>query len=329
VNGEVGSYIKAAVAGMPVARQHVQKIFGKKYQTWDGWMEILRYANGSDVNVLLNRHGSQWTREAFQALYVACWIHHPVEKGSFMLQMTNKAQLANMTIAYKRLQETRDLQPRISSHLAGKGVSAHVGWDFLKGYEELLIQMEQEPQPYLFLKCEGEALSGFSLGTIIHLADWVKKEVTGAGSTFNHDLNAWSDFSAGVEGRAAENYSPEYQKLLKQLGLTDKRTTVAQVVEKLNHSLFGQSFPTNLKNDTHALAQAMLGAFGYLAKFRQDKGILKKKGIDFSPGAEAELTSLATRMLATKSTHTGQVYNEIRVTPSELNQSLLRFWSYL
>jgi len=81
MNGDIGSYIMAASHGSLVARQHLQEVFSEDFQAWGGWSEMLDHMPGGSVNMLLNRRGSWWTRECFQALYVACWIHHPVSSA--------------------------------------------------------------------------------------------------------------------------------------------------------------------------------------------------------------------------------------------------------
>jgi hypothetical protein len=142
--------------GAPAAQQMVRTVFGAPFQTPQGWADFLDHnIPARDVEILLKRTPGFWHRENFQALYVACWIFHPVEKGSYMLQLGSHH--ANVRDAYLRMVKSGELQPRISSHLSKTGASAHEGWDFLQGYGELLIQIEggTGPGSYLFLKCEG------------------------------------------------------------------------------------------------------------------------------------------------------------------------------
>lgn len=87
--------------------------------------------------------------------------------------------------------------------------------------------------------------------------------------------------------------------------------------------------PDHLKRNTHALGQAMLGSRGYIAVFKSQRAELKKKGVDFDEKAEKELSGLAERMLATASPQEAQHYNEIRVTPAEVDISLTTFRSYI
>lgn len=333
MNGAVGGYIAAAGLGMGTAQRHVAEVFGDDFQAPAGWSRMLDHMPGRSVVTLLNRSGAWWTRECFQALYVACWIHHPVEKGSYMIQL-GPAQVANVRAAYTRLTGNGDLQTRISSHLSGRGASAHVGWDFLKGYGELLVQIEGEAAnaPYLFLKCEGHALEkGLSMSTVKHGASWIKKSITGSGATASQALKQWAVAHPNVvEGRAAENFSKDYEKLIKQLGFRTTTTTVEQVVDALHRRAgFAHGLPANVKGNSVALGGAMLGFNGYIALFRRQEAVLKRNGVDFDAKAEAELTDLATRMIATATPHAEQHYNEVRVTPADLDLSLANFRQFV
>ena len=328
MNGAVGSYIYAASLGVPTAQRHIVEVFCDDFQSPAGWGRMLDNMPGRNVDTLMNRKGAWWTRECFQALYVACWIHHPVEKGSYMIQLT-PTHYANVKDAYVQLLQSGGLQARISSHLSKKGASAHEGWNFLKGYGELLVQIEGETTnaPYLFLKCEGHALeSGLSFSTIMHGASWVVKEITGSGVTASEALKQWASFSATIEGRAAENFSNDYKKLLKQLSLSGSRITVDQVIEALHKKAgFNHGIPDNLKRNTTMLGQAMLGPGGFIALFKRQRTVLKQKGVDFDDKIEKELKGLAERMVDTSTPHSVQHFNEIRVTPADLDASLATF----
>lgn len=330
MNGAVGSYIRAASLGVGTAQKHVAEVFGDSFQTPAGWNQMLDHMPDRKVWKALNRRGNYWTRECFQALYVACWIHHPVEKGTYMI-LLDATQRDNVKDAYTRLISSGDLTKRPSSHLSKKGASAHEGWDFLRGYEELLVQLEGDPKfaPYLMLKCEGHPMEG-AMSTIMHLASWAVKNVTGAGMTASQALNEWASYSSVVEGRAAENFGGEYKKLLKQLGLSGKTTTVEQVVEALHCKAgFTHGLPAQVKNNTQQLGRAMLGPAGYIEVFKRQKAVLKKSGVDFDEKAERELTALAERMTATATAHQAQHYKEIRVTPADLDLSLANFRQFV
>ena len=332
MNGEIGSYIHAASLGVATAQRHVAEVFCDAFQSPAGWNKMLDNMPGRSVEFMLNRKGSWWTRECFQALYVACWIHHPVEKGSYMIQLT-PAHYANVKEAYTRLMSSGALQKRISSHLSKKGASAHEGWAFLRGYGELLVQVEGETTnaPALFLKCEGHALEkGISISTILHGASWVVKEITGAGATASEALKQWASFSDTVEGRAAENFSNTYKKLMKQLGLSGTRTTVEQVVEALYRKAgFANGLPAQVKSNTIALGNAMLGPKGIIEVLKRQKTVLKKAGVDFDEKAERELTGIAERMTAQSTPSAVQHFNEIRITPADIDLSIANFRQYI
>ena len=172
--GSIGQVVKFASLGSETAHQLVTSVFGPGFQTPQGWADFLdRNIPARDIDTLLNRTPGFWQRENFQALYVACWIFHPVEKGSYMLQL-KPAHYGNVKGAYVRLVQSGELQKRTSSHLSKKGASAHEGWDFLQGYKELLVQLEGETTsaPYLFLKCEGHPMAG-AISTLKHALSFV------------------------------------------------------------------------------------------------------------------------------------------------------------
>lgn len=331
MHGTIGQVIRFASLGAPTAQQMVQTVFGPDFQNPQGWTGFLdRNIPGRDVEILLKRAPGFWHRENFQALYIACWIYHPVEKGSYMIQL-GPAEYANVRDAYLRLVQSGELQSRISSHLSKKGASAHEGWDFLQGYHELLVQIEGERggAPYLFLKCEGHALDG-AISTLKHGMSWVVKIATGAGQTASPALNNLARGSTTVEARAAENFGKSFKKVQKKLGLSGKEVTVGEVVNGLwKKAGFPNPLPAQVTANTHSLGRAMLGPQGIIAVLRKQAGPLKKAGIDFSAKLETELKELAERMVATAVAHPQQHYHEVRVTPRELNQALTAFSAFI
>ena len=333
MKGSIGSYVKAASEGVPAAKTHLKGVFTSDFHNPQGWQNMLSNIPGDNVNTLLQLGPDSWSRERFQALYVACWIHHPVEKGTFMLELSPADCYANVKNAYESLLASGGLQARISSHLSKKGASAHEGWRFLRGYEELLLQIEGEKTgtPYLMLKCEGHALeSGFSLSTILHGLSYVVKEITGAGMMASPELNALSQNSSNVEQRAAENFSKSYKKLLKSLKLKGTMITIADVVEKLHKKAgFTHGIPHSTKTNTHLLGRSMLGPGGYIALFNRQSAVLKKNGVKFDSKIENELREVAQRMVETAIAHPQQHFNEVRVTANELNSSIQAFKNYL
>jgi hypothetical protein len=201
----------------------LKSAFSGDFQTADGWRDFLKeqfdWAGDRPVTNMLNS-GMTRQPQAFQALYIACWIHSPVEKGTYMIRL-NSAQREKVKAGYKMLKG----QGRPSSHLHAVGRSARSGWAFLKGYDELLVQMEGGGkktagfEPNLLLKCEGH-----SVYHPMHYLSWVVKLVTGKGKTANPELNslAKSGDVDGMRERGAENYSKNYEKVLLVLGLQKK-----------------------------------------------------------------------------------------------------------
>ncbi len=333
MNGSIGDIIRGAEIGAKTGQDLVKAVFGEKFQTHAGWNDALGVVGKSPESVL-KRTASWWSRQDFQALFIAAWIHHPTEKGSYMIQLT-PSQANEIEAALAKLVSNKELTTRISSHLSKTGFSAGKGWAFLNGYDELLVQIEKgtASHPYLFLKCEGHQLKGVT-SSIQHGISWAKKEITGVGETASPALNQFAnDHPDIVEPRAAENYSPEYEAFLeKQLGLTGTMVTVEQAIdalyEKLNSvSTIKSGLPNSVRGDTRALAHAILGAApnGILYSLRFQRGILGAAKVSYTDEIEAEIKALAERMQATLTSHYEQVYHEIRVTSDELGQSLARF----
>jgi len=144
------------------------------------------------------------------------------------------------------------------------------------------------------------------------------------------ELNELASNSTNVEERAAENFSKKYKKLLKKLGLSGTMVTVADVIEELHRKAgFSHGIPDAIKKNTHQLGRAMKGPTGYIAMFRRQSQVLKKNGVKFDDKIEAELSGLADRMVETATAHPQQHFNEIRITPDELNESLRRFRGFI
>jgi hypothetical protein len=163
-----------------------------------------------DVGTILDKPRG-WHAIDFQALYVACWTYKPVVKGSYMLCVTDVQ--GNVRHGYKKLSS------RWTSHLhkEDKGGVGSKGWRFLKGYHELLIQMEEDNgETYLFLKCEGHpAIS------IPHVKSYFHKKTHGVGLDVNEELLTVAsdqDLNVGINVRRAENYSTSYKTLMQELG---------------------------------------------------------------------------------------------------------------
>lgn len=190
----------------------IHQIFQPPFQTLAGWQGYWGpRANG--IRSIFQRPGSSWSAADFQALYIACWLYQPLEKGSFMIPITQTLQQQMLTDAMAKL------PTRWSSHLSEKNArSAGQNYSFLTGYSELLVQYETErgsPIRSLFLKTEGHG----SL-SLAHMSSYITKSRTGRGNTASavlHDLATQRQF--GIKERAAENYEKPYEKLLSYLKL--------------------------------------------------------------------------------------------------------------
>jgi len=206
----------------------IKEVFTSDFRSPQQWTTYIGKhfgASSPTVRTILDRSGG-WGPSEFQALYIACWIFHPVEKGTFMLKLT-ATQRDHARAGYDSLDK------RWTSHLHEHGRSAAKGWHFLKGYHELLVQMEGGGkhtaglEPHLFLKCEGH--TAFSPA---HMKSYLHKIKKGKGKTANARLQELArkkeELGLGITERAAENYSNEYKALLRSLGLRGKTVKVPE-----------------------------------------------------------------------------------------------------
>ena len=108
----------------------VRDVFGPSFQDISAWRSYLRATLNDNVSAQLGAPAPRWGVDSFQALFIACWIHHPVEKGTFMIDLAglNVPQRGVVKAAYDK-----HLTGRKSSHLSGSGRSASKGWAFLNG----------------------------------------------------------------------------------------------------------------------------------------------------------------------------------------------------
>jgi len=288
-------------------------VFQRDFQTINGWLTHLdRNLTGGSVATQLRAAGTTWNPASFQALYIACWIYHPLEKGTFMID------LSSLTIPQHSHVEhaVNALPKRKSSHLSGKGHSASAGWNFLVGYEELLVQWElTQGAPFLFLKSEGHPIS--VTGAVPHLISWVKKEyITGEGNQASAGLHQLATSRPNlVEARAAENFGNAYKKLVKKKLKLGRRTTVREVIGEL-HDRFNDPRPPNLGSmDSRGLGRHLLAFIvAHQVELLNIDGAL--------PG---ELHSVASSLLSDEAGIVDRVYREIRVSPDRLDAALQRF----
>lgn len=202
----------------------LESIFDPPFHTHQGWTALLDGQLRGGVSRILQQinSGIPATPATFQALYIACWIHQPVEKGSYMLSL----QGLFMPLVKSAWDS---LAFRWTSHLSETGRSAGEGYHFLKGYSELLVQLETDPgsrTAYLFLKTEGHG--AFSAA---HISSFFNKLKTGKGNTQSEALHHFAqEGTLGITERAAENYSNEYAALLKNLDIKGKVATAEEVI---------------------------------------------------------------------------------------------------
>jgi hypothetical protein len=208
------------IEAIRVGDPEIMNLFGPSFNSALKWTTFLDQYFGPGDELTINKvldSGDRWHSVRFQALYIACWIYHPVEKGSYMIKLGD-AQKKNAEASAKKL------SGRWSSHLKGTSYSAGKDFAFVNGYSELLVMIYED---FLFLKMEGH--SAFSYA---HLKAWNEKRKTGAGAMASATLHklATEKPEYGITARAAENYSTEYKEFLKELGFKGKTVTLSDAL---------------------------------------------------------------------------------------------------
>jgi len=211
------------------AEDWIEDLFCEGFHTASQWVAFLKLRFPGGVDSILSKQLG-WSANDFQALYIACWISKPVVKGSYMLKLFEEHE-SGIQKAYKK-----KLSSRGTSHLHGpknKGANASAGWRFLKGYHELLVQIEEASDgKYLFLKCEGHPAISYA-----HYKSWQHKKKTGQGLDVNEALlTAASNTTLhlGIKVRAAENYNTPYRELLQHVL---NRTSQAKFFKKQGETI--------------------------------------------------------------------------------------------
>lgn len=299
----------------------IMQLFAEPFDHYTKWVAFLGEYFGPGNKLSVNRvlgMEEQWHSVRFQALYVACWIYHPLEKGSYMIQL-NEKQLENAVASVQKLTW------RKSSHLSSTSYSARGGTDFkfIRGYGELLALVEGN---YLFLKMEGHKASSPS-----HLKSWVTKIRTGAGETSNQHLNDLSkDSKWGITQRGAENYSKPYKALLKALGFSGKTVTFSQVIAE-----FQRRFPlVSIPNGSGATA--LRGYLDKLYVMASANAIVIASAL-YQPLMDAksdlyeivhDLAKDDHRIPADGVDHWGleRFYREVRLAPERIDRKLQKFY---
>jgi hypothetical protein len=303
-------------------------IFAERFQDVSGWRAFLGAQLNSTVSARLTAPASTWRVESFHALFIAMWIHHPTEKGSYMIDLAglSVAQRAEINKAC----ETH-CSSRRSSHLGGSGRSASKNFDFLRGYEELLVQNDAiKGRPYLFLKAEGHT-TGLS-GVVPHLQSYLHKRKTGEGLQTSPFLSQMAVNVPGlVEPRAAENYSKGYEKLLKKLGLKGKKVTARDMIEAL-FGLTGYRPNGNADIATFVMVSTNQQLGTALCAYCDAATLVGAHGIQFrGPGNLVtgemiqDLRMLARSLIDDGANHRNRVHREIIATPAVIDASLAYF----
>lgn len=218
----------AIARGIKAKNPELLPIFSPQFQTAWQWKTYFRERFGHPIPSVTRILGQAdgLRTEDFHALYIACWLHFPVAKGSYMIRLS-PAQRVQVKRGYERL------GLRVSSHFEGHGRSAARGWAFLTGYDELLVQMEgggknaPGPVSYLFLKCEGHTV--YHVG---HFTSWLYKIKHGTGKVASPQLEALAaNHSFGITPRAAENFDNSYLRLLRDSGVYDARKKMTRIAD--------------------------------------------------------------------------------------------------
>ena len=180
------------------------RIFCDGFASKSDWRRFMVHAYGDSPdlwNILANETGWDDKRSClrrFQDMYIACWLYHPLEKGTFMLSLDGAKN--NVERGY------RSLDARWSSHLSKRARSAGEGFYFLKGYKELLVQIEGD---FVFLKAEGHRASGDgAISSVRHVGGWISKSIAGSGNTASPELKFLAEKrpDLAIQRRNAENY---------------------------------------------------------------------------------------------------------------------------
>ena len=325
MNGHIADFL---VANDAMSLGLKRTVFSERFQDIGAWRAFLSAQLNSTVAAKLKAPLATWKVESFQALFIAAWIHHPTEKGSYMIDLASLtvAQRADIDKAFQT-----HCTSRKSSHLGGSGRSASKGWNFLAGYKELLVQNDTiKGRPFLFLKTEGHT-TGLS-GVVPHIQSYLHKRKTGEGLQSSPFLAAMAVAVPGlIEPRAAENYSKGYEKLVKKLGIKGRMATARDMAE----ALFTQTgFRPNgnadvatfvMVADNHQLGTALTAYCD--AASQVGAGGLRYRGPgNFVTGEMIQdLRQLARSLIDDGAIHRDRVHREIIASPDEIDASLAYF----
>ena len=342
MNGEIGELIFSKVG---CCRELRKDLFGPDFQEPTYWLGFLNDLS-TGVRSFLSTGSDRWSLYTFQKLYVACWIHQPVAKGTFMIRLDGLSpeQKEGIKTAIKRLSW------RPSSHLSTSGRSAAVGgwfgmsqFNFLKGGQELLVQYEKGGGgDCLMLKCEGFTTYW---GAGPHVLSLFHKLLHKEGRPFNPVLEEFAAESALGKSRAAENHGKGWEPMLaKTRTKFNKYITVRQALEGLHehmvtvrgaplpNTIFDYDTASNQPLATAAEAFAQHFETGGLQVLRKTKWYRRKWNLrdrkDLGPKDQTALVSDLREIALTltqDTTSTDRYFLEFYISPEELDKTLQNF----
>jgi hypothetical protein len=324
MNGQIADFIRSQ-DNMDVDLK--RQVFSARFQDIGDWRTFLRTHLNSDVSSRLKAPTSTWRVESFHALFIACWIHHPTEKGSYMIDLASlsNGQRAEVNTAFESICTSRK-----SSHLGGSGRSASKGWDFLRGYKELLVQNDSiKGRPYLFLKTEGHT-TGIS-GVVPHLKSYLHKRKTGEGLQSSPFLAQMAVNAPGlIEPRAAENYSKGYEALLKKLKLKGRTLTTRDMAEALFKAT-GYRPNGNADVSTFVMVSSNQQLGNAISAYCDAATLVGARGVEYRANGMIngdmirDLREVARSLVDDGATHRDRVHREIIATPAEIDASVATF----
>jgi hypothetical protein len=278
---------------------------------------VLKGFLGSKIRDSIEGNLNRWSVGHFQAYFMLCWLHHPSEKGSYMIDLRN-VDVKKMESVMKSELSKRLFWPLPgSSHFSRCGYSARQGWGFLNHYNELLVQIEEiRGRHFLFLKAEGHTTRGFD--AVQHCLSLLVKRSP------SKELHAIAD-DTFVAKRVAENFSGGYKTLLSKLKLKGKFVTIFEMIQSLHNRLHAEH-AGEFKNELPmTISDGQLSA--ELKKFHKldmEHEILKKIGLSREEVEEVRMDFEKIAGLLETTTPDlafSRVFCEVQVTPSDLEST--------
>lgn len=293
-------------------------IFEDEFQTYKSFCSYLTkyFGTGQAVsvhNLLKTTPAKTFKADYFQALYVACWLYKPMEKGTYFLRMTH-SEAENIKKAFEQL------PTRKSSHLDGKGRSAHKGFAFLKGYEELLVQwVLTNERTYLLLKCEGHT-TGIG-GIVPHMQSWNHKRKHGVGLMSNPALNTLAtQGNSPIIERGAENFSKDYETFLTQLGKLRGIKKLDKATTSVRDMLVALTADDKWKHATNLAVQTELNTLV--------NGANMIHGMTLTPGTKEQFRRFA-QLIGWENRPTkvyDRYFEEVHLNPDQLSNAIKDFY---